>query len=816
MAVTVTSKTPVISWDYGDGQGQAQVSFRVITTRGVDHNEEVLWDTGVVSGSQTQVAYGFDGNAKAIPSHETIRVTIRAFDGQDWGTSDVKEFVVSQKPYVKICTVDNKLNPTNLVNQNPVFRWQYEDTDEDALVAYELRVGDDIGNLGTDAFVGNIWKTERRIRPNPHESRFDDDSTAYPGCVFPKTLVDGAIYYFQLKVWDAYEESEWYTGSFSLNAQPEAQNLQVVPVTPFGGDSLEAFYDFVDTAGETESDRTQIRWYRNNVEVVELRNSRVVPASYAKPKQSWFFTVRPHDGEEFGPLALSPRVGISNYKPEVAVMGISPSSPRSDDGLEAKFSLEDRNDDLLTLRIRWFRNEIEQPSLRDSLRVSPDHTAVGDQWRFEIEALDPWGSRSQNKVSETVTVENSRPLIGVIRINGDVVPDGVEGQSPVITWDYEDRDSQKQSSYHVLIGTRPPESAGSSRNNSIPPSPSSNGILAVMEEIDETTGSDVENTGEVRSSESSYTRPSIDPRTPLLLGPANSVRYSNYSLEDDEATTALSLGQERGEATFEFPGETGIYEVSLEYIEEKGSRSTYRLAIGSQVIDEFTSAPGGEVRIQTFKSTRISKGASVSIIGLSAFGQGRAPFLQIRCSPTLSFEVEATDLELSGYAPAGDGTIALVGATGYARIKSPWPSGKYDVDVHYNTEDAGQPTASLQVNGTEVDSWTFETGLAERVRRISGVSISPSDSIRVLATRSGGAAGRISKIVFKPSFTGVESLREGIAYYVSLRVSDGYLLSPWYVSRFTMSGSAWKSQVSNQTGWALEFAARIFPVAQEE
>jgi hypothetical protein len=814
--VTIDEKTPLISWTYGDPSGQPQEKFRVIVRRGPEFNEEILWDTGLIAGTQTQVRYGFDGNAKALPPHETLQLIIQASDGQDTGTSEVKEFVLSSKPEILIVTVDNRLNPINLQStQQPVFRWQYEDIEEDALISYEIRVGDSSIDLGTDAFPGNIWRTEERIRPNPHESTFDDDESAFPGCIFPKALIAGVTYFFQLRVSDDNDVSDWATGFFRLNNAPSAENLQILPVTPFGNDDLEATFDFIDD--EPEGARTEIKWYKDNVELVELRNSKIIPGSQVKSGDNWFFTVRPHDGIEFGELVVSPRVGVLNDPPLVSILGIDPSLPKGGETLEAKFVVADKNQDEVTLKVRWFRNEIEQPALRNSLTVPSSFTEVGDEWFFEMQG-DDGVAESQIKRSLPVTIGNSRPRIGLLQVNGGLAPTGIEGQSPTVSWIFDDFDGQSQAAYQVMIGTKPPRTDKPTLDGSgfLPPSADVNGIILVLEDSDGTQGNDVLDTGIIQSSQEFHQRQGVDSRVPFPMGPVNSTRYVNYTLDNDLITTVLPPGPNDGEAFFEFPGDTGTYELTLEFVGEEGRQSTYRLVVDGIAIDEFTSEPRAGLRTKAFKSTRVLKGSQVSIVGVSASSLGRAPFRRIISTPVLSFEIPATQLDLSGYEDAGDGTVGLVGSTGFARAGFPFASGKYDVEIHYVTETTGNPTASFQKNGSELDGWTFESGSRERIRLVEDVDLSTGDLLRVFSTRDGGASAKIAKLVFVPLLSGgTTRLLPGFTYFASVRVNDGSEWSPWNITRFTMSGSSWNELVDNEAGWTLEVSARVFPVSQD-
>jgi hypothetical protein len=807
--VSIQNKTPTITWTYNDSNLQPQEAFRVIVTRGPEKGEEILWDTGEVESDQTEVVYGYDNNAQPLPSHETLRLTIQVFDGLDWGCSDIKEFEVSAIPVITLCTVNNKINPMNLIDTSPVFRWKYEDIDGDPLIAYEIRVDTEQTNWGTDGFPGAVWNQGVKYLPNPHEAEFDQDGMAFHGCFFPKVMQRGVVYYYQLQVHDKYGKSVWYTGYFRLNNPPTATGLSVLPVDPNNGDDLEAVYTFVDDAGETESDKTQIKWYRNSREVSTLRNTKIVPGSVTKPNDSWYFTVIPHDGVEYGLTYVSPRVSITNIAPKVTASAITPKLPKSSDMLEAIFYVSDYDKDTVTVTISWFKNGIEQPALRNSSTVPPGYGSVGDAFYFQIQADDGYAKSTVEK-SETVTIQNSAPSVRYFFVQNEPLPTNVTTQSPSVWWKYDDADRQNQSAYHVLIGTTPPIALSSANVSYAPSSAKISGIISVLHELKDNTGNDILDTGVVQSDSDMYSRSLVDSRQALSLGAAQSIKYSNYYLDKDLQTTILQPQQSKGEAVFSFQGETGIYEVSIEYVGEANKKSTYRLLVDGVTIDQFTSDGAAGTKSRAFAQSKIQNGSAVSIVGSPAESNGRAPFQRLVCNPVLSFEFLASQMHLAGYADAGDGTIRLVGSSGLAQLSFPYTSGTYDIEVHYVTESSGEPTADLQVNATTVYSWTFEEGLQRRVRTVREVDLSTGDIVRILSSKDGNSSAKIEKLVFLPSATGgLAALRAGRTYYASVRVSDGFEWSDWYVTRFIMDGSAWYSDVSNETGWTIEFSSRL-------
>lgn len=94
------------------------------------------------------------------------------------------------------------------------------------------------------------------------------------------------------------------------NTPPIASSLQISPSSPSTSDNLVGSYSYYDADGDPESG-SQIRWYKNGVQQSVYDDLSTVPSSATTEGQTWYFTVRPKDGKDFGSLKTSPSVTIS-------------------------------------------------------------------------------------------------------------------------------------------------------------------------------------------------------------------------------------------------------------------------------------------------------------------------------------------------------------------------------------------------------------------------------------------------------------------------------------------------------------------------
>ena len=810
----INTKTPIFGWTYQDNDGQPQQAYRIKVA--LDSNfQNVLWDSGKISNSSNTVKYNFNGTGQPLPSHAPLYFSVIAWDTLDESLPSDGDFKVQGSPKVIVCTVDDKVNPKNLKNLTPTFKWQYEDVDLDPLTSYDIRVANDNTDFGTDAFVGNVWHPGIIITPESYQAVFDFDGKAFAGCMFPKQIEPNTVYYFQLKIYDAYGESDWYTGFFRLNNAPSVANIAVLPLVPYGNDDLEAYYQFVDDPGEVESPLTEIKWYKASspaVEVVELANQKTVLSSYTQPGQTWYFTVRPHDGVDYGTLYNSPIVIISNRPPQAVILGIIPSDPRAGQEIGSSFILSDPDGDNVSATIEWYKNGVPQPELRNSDKVPSGYVKARDKWFFTILPFDGY-EYGQVAKSQEVTIANSIPELLSISVNGLSLPEVLGDPNPTISWLYSDFDNDPQQAYRLIIGTKPIRVSKSTLNRSSPKlcTTQSQGIISITRsDADVLQGDDVFDSGEISSSELSHKYLTKDHLPAISLTSLNVERYFRYGLSGDLKTMQLNTNSSIGDVSFVFSGQTGTYEVGIA-LEGQRLKSSYRLLVDGVLIDEFRTDGVAGNTIKTFKPSRIQNNSRISISGSAVDAGARAPFYRLTCVAISKLEVKPSTMALSGYNGLEDGSIKLASLSGTATTSFPFPTGIYDVELQYQSETSGNPSVYLSVDGNNILNFTYESGAQARTRIVSGVTISYGDQIKVLGNKSGNALARVLLLTFRPVQKGIygSALQEGMPYYVSIKVYDGYDWSDWHSTRFFMNGSAWASRVSNSTGWTIETTMRL-------
>jgi flagellin-like protein len=83
------------------------------------------------------------------------------------------------------------------VSKAVIFSWTYSDPDGDPQVKYEIWVGTSPGS-------SDMW--------NSGQVASSETSATYAGA----PLAEGKTYYYQIRIYDGYEWSDWVTGSFTM------------------------------------------------------------------------------------------------------------------------------------------------------------------------------------------------------------------------------------------------------------------------------------------------------------------------------------------------------------------------------------------------------------------------------------------------------------------------------------------------------------------------------------------------------------------------------------------------------------------------
>jgi hypothetical protein len=737
--------------------------------------------------------------------------------------------------YVTSVLVDGRINSFG-TSTNPYFNWNFVSPDG-LLTGYEIRIalpdpmtGQAPADLGTDSLVGDVWHPGRRRTPEAYGVRFNDDGTAFGGprgCLQPKSLQPGVIYYFQVQVFD--DQSDWFIGYFSIEIPPTAENVLIFPAAPVSNDELFATYDFVANPGQTESSKTQITWYRQQwpngtylAAVPAYANQKTIPAGVAQHGDLWQFSVRPNDGQEYSISTYSSQVvTIGNHLPKATALSISPSLPKTSDNLEATFSLGDRDGDDVTATIRWYRNNglgfLEQVAFLNSTVVPASSVSLNDSWYFTVLPNDGYVN-GLLETSPTVTVTSTPPYPLSMSVDGALMPSSLSDPNPVISWTYQDNDGQPQQQYQMVLGTRPISvnaTGGTSASaharqfyggNGILSSTGSNGTVAA--------GNDVYDSGVITSNDNFFRYSTSDFLQAVTMTANSFDVFNDYAVLPDQVTLSLTIGSSSGQVAGQFNGQTSFYDVTLTYVKEENSNATYKLVVDNAVVGQFNSFYGSGLGTYTFGSVWIESGSTVGIMGLALSSGAAAQFQGLSLKPTGQITIMAADFDiLSGYLNDGSGGIKLAGLAGTASTTFAYPSGKYNIELVYITETNGRPSLTLSINSTMLMNFAYEIGAETRSRFIAGVQINQGDTIKISGTRNAGAAARVEEIIFRPVETvqAGAQLRAGLTYYASLRLFDGNGWGNWYTTMFTMSGSAWATSVSNATGWTIETTMQVIP-----
>lgn len=838
-AGTIHNATPTISWTHTDVDAQPQQSYRIIVARDIGLTS-VLWDSGTITGAAASAVYNFNLTGITLEAHVTLYVGVYATDTFETSAVATTTFIESNPPVITTLTVDSKVNPLNIRDLTPFFNWLYTNIDLDSsgepdpLVAYEIRVGDNDTDLGTDSFLGNIWNPGVVFSPESYGVQFNVDGTAFPGCGPTHTLLPNIKYFFQVQIQDAFGISEWASGFFKLNSPPTAANLVVIPAAPFNSDDLFSIYDFVDDIGDVESDLTQIRWFRKAVgatgfsEVVDLRNERTVPNVNTIPQDLWKFTVRPHDGTEYSLLTYeSASVTILNRAPTASALALLPSSPKTADNLQAIFALSDPDEDAVSARISWYKNGVEVIELRNATVIPASVTSVDEEWYFTIQPYDGYDF-GPVATSPKVKILNTPPQISSMSIDGQIFPRQVKDPNPTIGWTYQDDDLQPQQKYHVIVGTRPARSKKILTNltRALPISSAGTGLAltcggddGIISTCDGNgilvAGNEIFDTDVVESTDNFYQYITSDFVKPILLNAISLDNVVGFTISTDLQTLLLQPGLTSATATGKFLGLPSFYDVELTYVKDD-KKSTYRLIVDGVAVGQFTSQPGSGTDTYTFNAVRIETSSVVGIVGIATDTNAKARFRQILCTPISQLELAAGSFTtLSGYLQDGVGGIKLAGLAGTATTKFTFPSGTYDIEFVYVTESNGNPVVTLAQNSSVLLNFTYESGAKTRSRFLAGVSITRGDTFKISGTRNAGALARVKEVIFRPTSTTKvgAKLKDGLQYYASVRVFDGRDWSDWSSTTFTMNGSAWASQVANAQGWTIEARFKVKSLA---
>jgi sugar lactone lactonase YvrE len=199
------------------------------------------------------------------------------------------------------------------------------------------------------------------------------------------------------------------------NNAPLASSLAIQPAQPGTDDNLVVTYTYADSDGDVESG-TEVRWFKNGVEAPAWFGLKTLPASATAKGESWYVTVKPRDGSDFGQPVTSAPVLILNTPPRATNVNLSPLSPKATDSLVASYTYSDADSDAQQgTELRWYRNGAEVPALAGQFTVPAGTARAGETWYFTVKPKD--GVAFGTLVTSTsVIVGSSAPVATALQL----------------------------------------------------------------------------------------------------------------------------------------------------------------------------------------------------------------------------------------------------------------------------------------------------------------------------------------------------------------------------------------------------------------
>ena len=213
-----------------------------------------------------------------------------------------------------------------------------------------------------------------------------------------------------------------------LNQPPTAADasLNDFPTTL---EDLVASYTYDDPDGDPEG-ATEIHWLVDGVERLDLKNQSVVPSELTHKREVWSFSVRPHDGRDFGEEVASNVATIENLPPAVSEGGVEPAAGSADQDFFFSILYADPDGDLppaINVNINGNLFPLGPApgglNLVDGTRfeaaIPGAEIGKGDH-TFSFEANDGQADATGDTGPHTgPTLENVLPVVGGLGVNGN-------------------------------------------------------------------------------------------------------------------------------------------------------------------------------------------------------------------------------------------------------------------------------------------------------------------------------------------------------------------------------------------------------------
>jgi len=188
-------------------------------------------------------------------------------------------------------------------------------------------------------------------------------------------------------------------------------------------------------------------WYKNGIEQPGYENQLNLPAAVTSKGETWYFTVQPSDGTDYGNLQPSPMVAIANTSPSAGNLDVSPNNPQTTNDLFAFYTYSDPDSDPESeSRICWYKNAIEQSMYENQTTLPAAATKKGENWYFTILPNDG-SDYGTLQTSQIVTIMNTGPSASDLNI---IPNDPGTNDELAANYIYVDPDDDPESGTNIL------------------------------------------------------------------------------------------------------------------------------------------------------------------------------------------------------------------------------------------------------------------------------------------------------------------------------------------------------------------------------
>jgi hypothetical protein len=214
-------------------------------------------------------------------------------------------------------------------------------------------------------------------------------------------------------------------------------------------------YTYSDIDGDIETTSWVIKWYRDGGQIPIYNNLKIIPWSDTAKNEIWYYTLQVHDGENLSMEYTSPQVQILNTAPSANSVTFNPSSPTTLDDLSVTYSWNDVDsaDTEANTIIRWYRNDILQPTYNDLKTVDSGLVIKGDRWNVSVQVSDGISYGVWENIS--IIIANTVPSIDIDSAQIYTPPSGLFTTNTLVAnWNASDPDGDSISDYKIIWENR--------------------------------------------------------------------------------------------------------------------------------------------------------------------------------------------------------------------------------------------------------------------------------------------------------------------------------------------------------------------------